>query len=245
MSKPASEVLAGMAALPFAGLDAILQPGACLILSPHPDDESLGCGGLIAEACTQGRSVHVLEVTDGTGSHPNSRAWPAPRLKAQREQEACAAVAVLGLSEDRIGFLGLRDGAAPHDGPEFDAAVSRIAEHASARAVTTILATWEHDPHADHVAVSRMARAVAARIGARLLFYPVWGWTLPVDHALPDEPLTGWRLDIARHLPAKRQAIAAHVSQTTDLIADDPEGFRLQPEFVALFTRPFEVFLQG
>jgi hypothetical protein len=55
----------------------------------------------------------------------------------------------------------------------------------------------------------------------------------------------GWRLDTTRHLPAKRRAIAAHRSQTTDLIDDDPNGFRLPDEFLALFTRPFEVFLSG
>ena len=58
-------------------------------------------------------------------------------------------------------------------------------------------------------------------------------------------PVRGFRLDIARHLPAKRRAIAAHRSQTTDLIADDPAGFRMPPAFRALFDQPFEVFLAG
>ena len=88
-----------------------------------------------------------------------------------------------------------------------------------------------------------MARAAARATDARLLSYPVWGWTLPADHPLDARP-DGWRLDVTRHLPAKRQAIAAHRSQTTDVIDDDPDGFRLQDSFVALFTRPFEVYLR-
>jgi len=240
------DVLARMAALPFAGLDDILAPGPALLLAPHPDDETLGCGGLIAESCALGRELHVLVVTDGTGSHAGSRKWPAHRLKSLREQEARRAVSELGLAAERIGFLGLRDTEAPHDGAAFDAAVSRITTHAAERGARTVLATWRDDPHGDHLAISRMADAVASTIDARLLAYPVWGWTLPPDQPLPDgPPIHGWRLDITRHLAAKRRAIAAHRSQTTDLIDDDPNGFRLTAEFLALFTRPFEVFLSG
>ena len=243
MTRAAGDVLAQMAALPFAGLDDIISPGPALLLAPHPDDETLGCGGLIAESCALGRELHVLVITDGTGSHAGSRAWPAERLRALREREALQAVGALGLAADRIGFLGLRDTAAPHEGAALDHAVSRIAAHATERDARTVLTTWRHDPHGDHVAVSLMGDAVARAIGARLLHYPVWGWTLPAGHLLPDAPIRGWRLDITHHLPAKRRAIAAHRSQTTDLIDDDPSGFRLPDEFLALFTRPFEVFL--
>jgi LmbE family N-acetylglucosaminyl deacetylase len=245
MTRAAGDALARMAALPFAGLDDILAPGPALLLAPHPDDETLGCGGLIAESGALGRELHVLVVTDGTGSHPGSRAWPAERLRALREQEARRAVGELGLAVDRIAFFGLRDTKAPHGGAALDEAVSRIAAHATERGARTILTTWRHDPHGDHVAVSRMGAAVARAIGGRLLEYPVWGWTLPPNQPLDDAPASGRRLDITRHLPAKRRAIAAHRSQTTDLIDDDPNGFLLPAEFLALFTRPFEVFLSS
>jgi LmbE family N-acetylglucosaminyl deacetylase len=243
MTHAAGDVLAQMAALPFASLDEILAPGPALLLAPHPDDETLGCGGLIAECSALGRELHVLVVTDGTGSHAGSRAWPAARLRALREQEARRAVSELGLAANRIAFLGLCDTKAPHDGAALDDSVARIAGHARKGGVRTILTTWRHDPHGDHVAVSRMGSAAARSIGARLLEYPVWGWTLPPDQALDDAPVHGRRLDITPHLPAKRRAIAAHRSQTTDLIDDDPHGFRLPDEFLSLFTRPFEVFL--
>ena len=42
-----------MRALPFITLDDLLGEPPALILAPHADDESLGCGGLIAEACLQ------------------------------------------------------------------------------------------------------------------------------------------------------------------------------------------------
>lgn len=54
----------------------------------------------------------------------------------------------------------------------------------------------------------------------------------------------GLRLDVSQHLAAKAAAIAAHRSQTTDFIDDDPEGFRLAPDMIARFQGPYEVFLR-
>ncbi len=77
----------------------------------------------------------------------------------------------------------------------------------------------------------------------RLYAYPVWGWTLPPESEVGAAP-RGARLDIARHLPTKAAAIAAHRSQTTDLIADDPAGFRLEPAMLARFARDHEIVLE-
>ncbi|MBV9655145.1 MAG: PIG-L family deacetylase [Acetobacteraceae bacterium] len=237
-----------MRALPVASYDTITGGGPVLVVAPHPDDESLGCGGLIARGCCLGRDLAVAVVTDGTGSHPRSRAYPAPRLRALRENEARAAVAALGLRADRLQFLGIRDTVSPHPDAEpdrFASAAERIAALARAIGAGAILAPWQHDPHGDHVSAHLLAAAAAKQTGARHLSYPVWGWTLPPGHELPDAPLAGYRLDIRAELPRKRAAIAAHASQTTRLIADDPEGFVMPPAFRALFDAAHEVFLHA
>jgi LmbE family N-acetylglucosaminyl deacetylase len=56
--------------------------------------------------------------------------------------------------------------------------------------------------------------------------------------------ITAWRLDISDVVEVKKQAIAAYRSQTTNLIDDDPEGFRLTPEMLANFTRNWEVYIE-
>ncbi len=239
----AADILAHIAALPFAPLDRALPPGPVLVIAPHQDDESLGCGGLIARAGDEGRTVHVAFLTDGTGSHPNSRAYPAPRLRALREAEALEACAALGVPEARVRFLGVRDTQAPHEGPDFDRAADAVADLARACGAATILVTWQHDPHGDHGSASKLARVAAARVGARLLSYPVWGWTLQDESWLPDTLPAGFRLDITAQVDRKQRAIAAHRSQTTALIDDDPDGFRLDAAMLAHFARPFEVFL--
>lgn len=238
----ASAYKTALSELPLRPLDDILAPGPLLVIAPHPDDESLGCGGMIAEAIAQGRSVHVMVLTDGSASHPGSRAWPPARLAALRAREAQAAVAALGLARERLIMLSMQDGQAPTSGSRFVSLANRLAGFVTRHAVGTLLATARSDPHGDHVAAALLADEVARRTGVRRLSYPVWTWALPDDHLLAGPP-EGARLDISRHLPAKRAAIAAHASQTTALIQDSPGGFRLAPEFVALFTRPIECFL--
>jgi len=226
--------------LPMADLDTVLPRKFC-VLAPHPDDESLGCGGLIAEACARGRPPVVAILTDGAGSHPHSRIWPRARLASLRADEVRAAAACLGLPPDQLVMLGAPDGGAPHEGPAAAALAARLA--ALAAGCGAILTSWRHDPHTDHAAAWAIASEAARLTGATLWEYPVWGWTLP-ETPLSPFAWTGVRIEVAAHLPAKRRAIAAHRSQHGLVVTDDPEGFTLPPAFLALFDRPFEVLVR-
>ncbi len=239
----AAQAFEAMTALPVMPLHAVTGGKPALILAPHADDESLGCGGLIAAASAAGHPPFVLILTDGTGSHPNSRAYPPARLKSLREQEASNAVGILGLPSDRIGFLGLRDTAAPMEGAGFDAAVAAILSFVERTGAASILSPWQHDPHCDHLAAHLMASEAVARCRVRHLAYPIWGWTLPPDARLPGPAPRGMRFDITEHLAVKRRAIAAHASQYGGLIQDDPDGFQLPPNLLDIFSRPYETFL--
>lgn len=238
----ASEVVAAWRKLPVVDFAAIGGGRPILVLAPHPDDETLGCGGLIAEACARGQEVRVVVLTDGSGSHPGSKLFPPPRLAGLRRSEARAAASALGLSDDRLTFCGLRDGTAPQDGPVFAAAVAHLSALVTRLGAGLICATWEHDPHRDHAAAHAIAAAAARRTGARHLAYPIWGWALPPDAELPDSPMPGVRLDISRRLAAKDRAIAAHASQIGGAIPDDATP-RLAEGLLANFRQPFEVFL--
>ena len=61
----ASDVIVAMEELPDADIDTILGGERPLILAPHADDESLGCGGLIAACCERGQPPVVAILTDG------------------------------------------------------------------------------------------------------------------------------------------------------------------------------------
>lgn len=237
----AGEALAAMRGLPVAGLAVILGGRRPLVLAPHADDESLGCGGLLAQAAGAGLRPGVLVLTDGAGSHPGSRRFPPERLRAVREAEARAAVAILGV--ERIGFLGLPDTAAPVAGVAFEAAVAAIVS--ASRGFGVLVAPWRHDPHCDHEAAHLMAAAAAARAGLGHVAYPVWGWTLDAALELAGPDVAGWRLDVSGERIVKERAIGAHQSQYAGLVDDDPGGFQLEAGFLDLFAGRFETFLSA
>ena len=106
----------GWRALPFGDIDDVTGPRRALILAPHPDDESLGCGGLIAACCQAGKPPIVAILTDGGMSHPGSKAYHRERLVRVREAEACDAASILGLPQDRLIFLREPDADAPRAG---------------------------------------------------------------------------------------------------------------------------------
>jgi LmbE family N-acetylglucosaminyl deacetylase len=239
----ADAFLAAAEALPFASLDEIAGGRGIVVVAPHPDDESLGCGGLIAQACRRGLPVQLVVVSDGIGSHPNSPSYPPQRLRDLRERETLDAARALGLAPAHVSFLRLPDRFVPKSGPEAEAAADRIAALVRECEADTVLVTWAHDPHCDHEASAAIARLVRDRLSwIRLLEYPVWGWALPPGTEVGDPP-AGVRLDVSDALDAKRAAVAAHRSQTTGLIDDDPGGFRLDARMIERFARPFEIYL--
>ena len=231
--------------LPLGDWRTLTGGSPFVVLSPHPDDESLGAGGLIALARQQGTDVAVVLVTDGSMSHPNSHAYPRGRLVATRRAELVEAARILGVAEERLFELGLEDTAVPLEGPAFEKALEAVGSIVMKIGARNLFVTWEHDPHCDHEAAARLARALRQKNPTlRLWFYPVWGWHLPPSQEVVAPAPVGYRLDIKEVLAQKRAAIAAHVSQMTDLIDDDPEGFRFDEKSLAPFLRPLEYFLK-
>lgn len=241
----AADYLALAAKLPEIELGRLTGGQGVVVVAPHPDDESLGCGGLIAACCAHKIAVRLVVLSDGTGSHPNSQSYPAARLCTVRESEVKAAASMLGLPEPAITCLRLRDGSVPVAGPLFARAAAVIRDTAIEIGAASVVVTWRHDPHCDHQAAFAIAQeAMAGLTGVRLLAYPIWGWDLPADAMLDESAPKGGSLAIGPYLDRKRAAIGAHRSQISALIDDDPAGFRLAPEMLARFDRAHEIFIE-
>ena len=189
--------------------------------------------------------MYVAILTDGTGSHPNSKAFPPAQLKALREQETADAVATLGLQSDRLSFLEYKDASTPLGGRPLMRAAERLAEYVRARGIATVCASWKSDPHCDHVAAHRITARASLLTGFQHLSYAVWGWTLSDNTWLPRSPIEGFRLDITGSLDAKRRAIACHRSQMTGMVSDVAHGFQVPQHLLDICNRPFETFLRN
>ncbi len=239
----ASTALARVRALPEAALRDVLGGRPALVVAPHPDDESLGCGGLIAESVRLGEVVHVAVVTDGAGSHSGSQTHRPELIRQLRRSETLEAVAALGMPPGRVSFLDIPDGLAPHRGVAAEAAGKRLAALARDIAAGTIFTSWDYDTHPDHVAAHHYAAAAAREVQASLFSYPVWAWMLPDRTLMPNLRWKGFSIDIGPHVAAKRAAVLKHRSQTTPLIADDPSGFTLSDAQLATMITSKEFFI--
>lgn len=224
------------------------QIGTALVIAPHPDDESLGCGGTITLLRQQGYFVHVLFVSDGTMSHPNSPGYPPERLRQLRESEALEALRILDVPADNVVFMRQPDTQVPTPGsPGFVDAVAFVHTLLQTLKPATVLVPWRRDPHRDHRASWQILIAALAELPARprILEYLIWLWELGTDNDMPRPgEMMVWRVSIESVMAQRNRAIAAHRSQVTRLIDDDPNAFYLSPELLTHFDAPLELFLE-
>ncbi len=226
--------------------------GSTVIIAPHPDDEALGCGGLLALLRQAGQPVAAVLVSDGSQSHPHSQEFSATARRELRYAEFRHALSVLGVDESdaNVCYLHLPDSQVPTQGqPGFAEAAARLADFLRSTQAATVLVPWRRDPHPDHRATSQLVVAALAQLAQppRRLEYVVWAWerAAPADLPQPDEGV-GFRLDIGPVLAQKQRAIAAHRSQLAPgIITDDPSGFLLSEAMLAHFAQPTESFIEA
>ena len=231
--------------LPHSDLVAFTRT---MVFAPHPDDESLGCGGLIALLRERDLPVHVVFVSDGAMSHPNSRRYDRAARVKLRELEALRACAELGVEEPFVTFLRHPDTAVPRQHqPGFEAACQQIQHLLSDLDVSHLLVPWRRDPHCDHRATWELCRAACAELSNRpkWIEYPIWMWNARELDDLPrPQETVAWRLDITDVREQKLRAVDCHVSQLTRLINDDPEGFILEPDMLDNFRGATELYFE-
>src|SRR6202046_1738780 len=122
--------------------DWMPEEKSTVIVAPHPDDETLAAGGLIATQRSRQIPVTLLAVTDGEAAYPD-----VSDLGRTRRVEQTRAAEVLGIAEDAIIHFGLPDSAVA----ESELALTDRIE-GSIDSDTLLVAPWQRDPHPDHEA---------------------------------------------------------------------------------------------
>ncbi|MFM7735139.1 MAG: PIG-L deacetylase family protein [Alphaproteobacteria bacterium] len=178
--------------LPLPEPRATPWPGRVLVLAPHPDDETIGCGGAIALHAAQGDPVSIAIATDGGAGDPEGR-FARDDYRERRRREARAAAADLGVPEP--SFWDLPDGRLselvdPAGRPgKLHALVRAAIEQTSAEIV---YAPPRVDTHPDHHALGRALEDVLATWGPgrpRAFAYDVW---VPVHPTLVLDVTAAW-----------------------------------------------------
>ena len=208
-----------------------------VVVAAHPDDESLGTGGLLATAARAGLATALVHATDGEGSHPGSTTVPPDDLASRRRQEARAAAQALGVQEPRR--LGAPDG---HLRDHEDELVLMLVDLLGDARHTVVVAPWREDGHPDHEAAGRAAAVAARRTGAQLWEFPVWFWHWGAPNHAPWDRISRFDLDDEARA-AKSAAIAAHASQVQPLSDLPGDEVLLGPDLLAHFAGGSEHFL--
>jgi len=99
-------------------LEPIERKDRILILTPHPDDEAIGCAGIIQEALKVGAKVQIVYLTNGDHNQIafivyekrlTLRKTEFIHMGEVRRKEAITAMKLLGLNEKNLIFLGYPD----------------------------------------------------------------------------------------------------------------------------------------
>ncbi len=175
----------------------VLHPAAdrVLVVAPHPDDETIGCGATLAGLATRGAEVRVLVASAGEASVATAGIGAAATGAARRD-EAVAACAALGLP--RPDVLALPDGRLGDHVDELVAAVAAALDDLDPDAV---FVPWPLDDHPDHRAAAAAVARVELRPGVEVWGYEVWS-AAPVNRIV----------DVTATWPAKVAALGCHVS---------------------------------
>lgn len=244
--------------------------GSAVIFSPHPDDESLGCGGTIIKKRTVGAPVKLVHMTDGAAA-THGNLISGEELRKIRMAEALNASRVLGLSDGDTYFLEFEDGRLAANSVR---ATQYVMDILRKERPEEVFVPYRREPifHAsDHLATTNIVLTALRRLHITMVVweYPVWFWlhwpwvrlwqgrapivSAPMVLRNSLRSFLGLRafidlrhsVDISAVVGLKQAAISQHKSQLEQLI-QNPQWVRLQDiargEFLQCFTGDREFF---
>ena len=170
--------------------------GTALVVAPHPDDEVVGCGGLVVAHREAGETVHVVVMTDGGRGNPGGSG--GADYQALRKEETRRALACVGGAE--VHFLDYADGSLKDSARPAEDILRLLERHRPA----TLIAPSPWEVHPDHRAASLWGLRAASRWDGPLQVYLYEvGAFMPVNVLID---VTSWMLQ-------KEQALAVYGSQ--------------------------------
>ena len=232
-----------------AGQEHFSEPARCLIIAPHPDDEVLGCGGMIAKCSANGKATDILFLTEGEASHKGCCTVQVSQVGAQRRRLAGAANEILGVPQKRLHFLDKEDGELPRKGQDgFIDFAEKIAACLEKSAPEAVFCPHPFEGWSDHIAAAELTTAALKMLATspipRLYHYCVWFWySMPLKHAWRIDWRRSRLLDISEQFPLKRQAMRTNLDALAP--CGHPWAGKLPPQFLRAFYWDKELFFEA
>ena len=186
----------------------LCHKGTMVLFAPHPDDETLGCGGFLAKRIDEGYAVFVVVLTKGEKLFSRMLDIfedPSPsEVCEMRRSETRRATEIMGLPRENLLFLDFEDAMLEIQG---EAAVKAVIEILQQKKPCEVMCTSEHEAHADHVAAYRIVRRACEKVGDGIAIRK-YITLLAEGVSISQLPGRIETVDVRKYLPAKRKAVA-------------------------------------
>jgi LmbE family N-acetylglucosaminyl deacetylase len=177
-----------------------------LVVAPHPDDESIGCGGTVALHASGGDNVEVVFLTSG---ELGLKHLPAMEARSIREAEAQVASRILGIGG--LHFLRQPDWTLNE---HVNQAASALEEVLGKLQPSVIYAPHPREDHPDHRVAVEVLKTALSRLPQRkekIYQYEIWTPVAEYDHVV----------DVSTAMETKLRAVRSYVSQLKAFRYDD------------------------
>jgi LmbE family N-acetylglucosaminyl deacetylase len=145
-----------------------------LVFAPHPDDETLGCGGTILKKRLLGVPVNICFMTNGEASHSGIISKEA--LRDIRVEEGKTAARMLGIDTVNLEFLDLPDSGLSSC---VDAGVQKVGELITSFKPEEIFVPSKYEPTIIDHSISNKIVLIASKLYQKEIIvneYPIWLW---------------------------------------------------------------------
>jgi len=227
-----------------------------IVFAPHPDDETLGCGGTIAKKLGQSYEIYVVFMTDGRHSltELGVSSEPTPfEMKEIRRRDALRATEILGLHKKNLLFLDFEDKTLEKHEQLVQEKVVEILKDFSPMEV---FFPQEREYHIDHRVSHRIIKRAIKTLNLNLIQYQYTiAWSFPLylfihfmNEVTFDLLMTKllkshfFYVDISNFLPLKEMAIEEYKSQIT-IISSKQKRPALKQSFLERFLKSNEKFI--
>lgn len=157
----------------FQNSSELVMPDKVLIVAPHPDDEVLGCSGLIQRLLSEGKQVDVAILSGGGKSHAGCCKIDESTLIESRRNLSRKAAKIFSLPLENLHFLDYPDGSITIDCPETD----RLKELIDTLQPDAIFVPHKGEGWSDHLEAGQIVRKLAGETsGVSFYEYCVWFW---------------------------------------------------------------------
>jgi len=235
-----------------------------MVFSPHFDDETLGCGGVIIRKINSGAAVSVVFMTDGSRSH--SQWLPEDELSQIRRNEGVTAVGELGVKKENVFILGFPESKLMEYS---DRVYKKVTELLVLHKPEQVFLPYTGEPlmwSSDHVLTTRIVMdAIRNRSWKITVYeYPIWAWfhypwirpqqgslrqvlKNSIEYRFGERLLSEFnvKVDVDNVLDRKRSALECHRTQMDELIPDvgwpTLQGVA-HGDFLKLFFQKYEYF---